>query len=319
MVFKTLTDLVEKNSLLVQNSIVIVGLSGGPDSVFLLHYLHSLIPTLKLKLVAAHLNHQWRPTADRDQAFCTELCKTLEIPFVSATLDQIALTKKYNGSKEEFARYKRRAFLEKVADEYQADAIALGHHADDQIETFFIRLVRGATIAGLQGMRPKEGRYIRPLLSISKATIVQYLQENQISFCTDETNQDPSFLRNTVRLNLIPTLTTIDPRISKTVLRTIDHLQETEHFLSSLTKNAFERCLVEKQDLDITSFLAEPNYLQNKILIDWLIHNAASFNPSTAFLKEIHRFIKNKKSISHTLSPKWQIIKSGSTLKIIPI
>src|SRR3990172_2797015 len=125
----------------------------------------------------------------------------------------------------------RRFFFESLVKEYNATSIALGHHADDQMETFFMRLIRGAQISGLIGMKPKNKLYIRPLLSISKAEIVNYLDENNISYMIDSTNQSDAFLRNRIRNAAIPTLKQADPRFENQFQRTLGNLQETESFL----------------------------------------------------------------------------------------
>lgn len=317
MLFSTLADFVKKHTLFSGGATVIVALSGGPDSVFLLHYLHSLIPTFKLKLVGAHLNHQWRQTADADATFCAQLCEQLNIPFVSTNLNEIPLTKKYNGSKEEFARHKRRAFLEMVAREHEADAIALGHHADDQIETFFIRLVRGATLSGLQGMKVKDGLYIRPLLTTSKKEILSYLNAHHISYCTDETNIDTTFLRNNIRHTLIPAFTAIDSRACATLLRAIEHFQQTEKFLAQQLKESLNHCS-NGNALNVQAFNQEAPFMQDKIILEWLIKNGVSFTPSAALIREIKRFLHNTKSNRHELFNNWALEKLNGTVKIIP-
>ncbi len=158
----------EKKGLIHDGARIIIGLSGGPDSVFLLHALAQLRTTRKLFLVAAHLDHEWRTESAQDMQFCKTLAESYAIPFVAKKISQLSLSYKSNGSKEEYGRKARRFFFESLAQEYNADAIALAHHADDQQETFFIRLMRGATVSGLYGMKPKDGLYIRPLLSIKK-------------------------------------------------------------------------------------------------------------------------------------------------------
>jgi tRNA(Ile)-lysidine synthase len=315
MIFTKLIEFKNQYRLFSESATLVVALSGGPDSVFLLHYLHSLIPSLKLKLIGAHLNHQWRSTADRDEAFCADLCQKLGIPFVSTFLNEIALIKKYNGSKEEFARHKRRAFLEQVAKDYNADAIALGHHADDQIETFFIRLMRGATLTGLQGMKAKDGKYIRPLLAISKQEIVEYLKMHAIPYCSDETNEDKTFLRNNIRHTLIPAFTAVDPRASTTLLRAMEHFQKTEEFLAIMLEEAFNRCLKENM-LNIKALQQEASFMQDKIILNWLIKNGVAFTPSTSLIQEIQRFIHNKKSKIHNIVPTWALKKEKGLLTI---
>jgi len=135
--FQKAQNLIKKESLIASNSTIIVGLSGGPDSVALLHILKELKPELNLHLIAAHLDHGWRPESVKDAQFCSQLCRQWGVRLITQKLSEIKSRAKFNGSREEFARRMRRQFFEDLMHEHGASAIALGHHADDQIETFF--------------------------------------------------------------------------------------------------------------------------------------------------------------------------------------
>ena len=154
------------NNLIAESSKIILGLSGGPDSIYLLHKLASLRNTGTIKeLIAAHLDHEWRQDSAKDVAFCKQACKSLNVPFVSKKLSELNLS--FKGSPEEIGRNARRYFLEQIRTKHNADLIALGHHLQDQEETFFIRLIRGTSLSGLCAMWPKKGFYIRPLLQMN--------------------------------------------------------------------------------------------------------------------------------------------------------
>ena len=229
-----------KHNLINQNDSIIIGLSGGPDSVFLLHMLVALQKKYNLTLIAAHLNHEWRTQADDEEKMCKILATQLNIPFVSAKLSSLISHKKYNGSQEEFARHMRRQFLEKVAHEYNAQRIALGHHAQDQQETFFIRLIRGSSLSGLIGMQPKSGLYIRPLLETHKSDILTWLAENNISYATDLSNESPDYLRNRIRLNVLPALQQCDDRWNDNFLATLKRLDRDNNFLEQLAARTLQ-------------------------------------------------------------------------------
>ena len=140
--------------LIKNNQTILVALSGGPDSVCLLHQMHEIAPVYNLKLIAAHLNHEWRgKDSDQDEEFCKALCEKLQIPFFSKRLSQLSGLPAYNGSKENYARRARKLFLHEIAQQNSAYAIATAHHQDDHIETFFIRLIRGASLAGISGIK----------------------------------------------------------------------------------------------------------------------------------------------------------------------
>ena len=132
---------------------LIVALSGGADSVFLLHLLGQTATTMPLTIIVAHLNHGWRDAADdADEQFCRNLAQQFNCTFITAHADEIATTKGWNGSQEELGRHQRHTFLQNTAKQFDACGIAFGHHAQDQEETFFIRLLRGASLEGLCGM-----------------------------------------------------------------------------------------------------------------------------------------------------------------------
>jgi tRNA(Ile)-lysidine synthase len=184
---------------------IVVGLSGGGDSVALTQALIELRDQLGLKIAAAHLNHRMRGAeSDRDEQFVRAMCARLSIELIVEQAEGLGASK---GNLEERAREARREFLKRAADRVGADFIALGHNRDDQAETVLMRLMRGAGAAGMAGMAEHgPGRLIRPLLSLTRAEIREYLKGRAISFVEDSTNESREVLRNRVRLELVPTL-----------------------------------------------------------------------------------------------------------------
>ena len=174
---------IEKHRIIEPNSTIVVGLSGGPDSVCLLHVLRQLQEEYGLVLIAAHLDHEWRNNSKEDARFCKQYAESLGIHFVEAKASEIVGVRKYNGSKEELGRRLRRSFFESVMQKNNGHSIALGHHANDQQETFFLRMMRGASIAGLSGMKPKERGYLRPLLGCHKHEILEYSGRTRARVC----------------------------------------------------------------------------------------------------------------------------------------
>ena len=207
--------------LLTPNTTIIVGFSGGPDSVCLLHLLSLLQEKMNLKLIAAHLDHSWRKESQDDALWCQQFCQKLGIEYASTTSTKLNFEPKYNGSKEDLGRKLRRHFFEYLAAKYNAQTIALAHHADDQIETFFIRLLRGSSIPGLSGMSMQDGLYFRPLLQFTKSDILMYLKKNKLNYLLDSTNSQKNFLSNRIRLDLLPILSTIDSRWQTTIPNTV--------------------------------------------------------------------------------------------------
>jgi len=299
----------DNHGLLPSKSTILIGLSGGPDSVFLITALAELAKEMPLTLAAAHLDHQWRADSYQDVQFCRELCRRLGIPFVSRTIQELGISFKDNGSREELGRRYRRHFFQAMQATYKADTIAVAHHADDQQETFFMRLLRGTSLTGLIGMRPYEKQYIRPLLSITKQEILDYLHKHKISYLTDPTNESDVFLRNRIRHQVIPALRTSDARFDHSFAHTLQRLQETEEFLDRLTTETLTTCSKKEQDklyLHIPTLCSLHTILQYRVLMAWLCHEKVSFPVSQAFLDEILRFLKNKKN-RHHISYNWHL------------
>ena len=310
--FPHINQYCKQHQLIPHGSKIIVGLSGGPDSVFLLYALNSIKDAYNMSLVAAHLNHEWREEAEKDAQFCQALAQKLGIQFESQKISELNLLLKFNGSKEEIGRKARRAFFEKIKTKYEAQAIALGHHAQDQQETFFIRLVRGASLSGLCAMKPKDGDYIRPLLKINKADILAYLQINDIDYLTDPSNVSDAYLRNRIRKKVLPALEEVDARFNQNFENTLDRLQETEEFLTQLTIQTFNTITQSEAEtikIDIEQLLSLQPIMPYRVILHWLISHKVKFPLSQSFLDELIRFLLSTESKEHQLHQNWRIIK----------
>ena len=316
-IFSLIDAFTTRHTLICPGQTIIVGLSGGPDSVFLLYYLLSKKTALNLTIIAAHLNHEWRESAQADADFCANLCAQWQTPLISKKISELGTNIKPSGSKEQDARRARRAFFEQLAGEHAADAIALAHHKDDQEETFFIRLFRGTSLSGLVGIQPKNAPYIRPLLCVNKVEILAQLAERNIDFAIDPTNESHDFLRNRIRHKLIPMLNEIDTRFHNSFTNTLERLQETEEFLTRLTGKTFAEISSYKTmhncyTVDKQAFLSLDPALRYRILVHWLTLEKVSFPVTQAFLDEMLRFIQQPENGSHTLHETWRIIKRGT-------
>ena len=186
---------------------MLVGLSGGSDSVALTHLLRELAEHGDFQVAAlAHLNHQLRPSAARDEAFCRDFAARLGVGIVVESADVQSYAQQARRSIEDAARTLRYEFLERAAAQCGADQIAVGHTQDDQAETFLMKLMRGAGLTGLAGIYPRRGRIIRPLLDVTRAELRAYLDGKGERWVDDETNEDLDNPRNRVRHRVIPEL-----------------------------------------------------------------------------------------------------------------
>ncbi|HTR60098.1 MAG TPA: tRNA lysidine(34) synthetase TilS [Candidatus Binataceae bacterium] len=235
---------------------ILVALSGGPDSVALLHALASLRESLDLRIAAAHLNHGLRGAeSDRDESFCRDRCKQLS---VELKVDRTGALRPGMPNLEEKARDIRRAFLELVAGESGADYIALAHHADDQAETVLMRLLRGAGVAGLAAMAETgPGRIIRPLLSLTRRDILDYLDASGATYVTDTSNASTAILRNRIRHDLLPSLDRdYAPGVSQRLAALAQEMQAVDSFLARAAARELASIALPGEELDISRFSA---------------------------------------------------------------
>ena len=211
---KHILEYIRKTGMIQSGDTVLAALSGGPDSVCLIKVLCGLRRVLKISLYAAHVHHGLRGAeADRDEAFCRELSQKLDVPFESIHVDVRALVKEKGFSEEEAARILRYEALETVLENKRSSSpgepggrgcIAVAHHADDQAETILMNLLRGSGLKGLAGMQAIRGNIVRPLLETGRSEILRYLEEQQLSWCTDGTNLENDHTRNYLRNEILP-------------------------------------------------------------------------------------------------------------------
>lgn len=304
----------KQHELIVPGATIIVGLSGGPDSVALLHILNELKNIVDIKLIAAHLDHEWRQDSFKDREFCRQLCIKLDIPYQSSTLSELPKFK-YNGSVEEIGRKARRYFLERVAKNYTAARIALGHHQDDQQETFFIRLIRGSSLTGLCSMRPKSSSYIRPFLGVHKKEILEYLDQHSIAYLVDSTNESSNYLRNRLR-TFLPNLSIIDSRFAENFSKTVARLQLTEEYLAFITRDHM-KTIIFNNSLSIKGLLNLHLIMQQRVLMQWIENQSVRLPATEKFLTEILQFLSLPGNKTHKLHHAWSLEKKDEFATII--
>lgn len=260
-----LTEVVEhqlKNQLASENPVIWVALSGGLDSVVLLHLLAHSRRYLK-HVKAIHVHHGLSENADSWQLFCQDLCSQLNIPL---TLKRVAVVASGEGLEQAARKARYNAFAEELM---PGEYLLTAHHADDQIETFFQRLMRGAGIQGLGSMpvvrREQHYFLLRPLLSCQRTQLADYAQAKHLSWVEDESNQDQRFDRNWWRQNLLPTLWTRYPGRQSSVLRSIEQLQRDNEVLQELLQPRLESCLAESP---------WPGTASHKLLLNELTRNS---------------------------------------------
>lgn len=249
---KTIEKGMKSHNLLNMKS-VLVGLSGGADSVALTHVLCQLSEKYGFKVYAAHVNHGLRgETAERDEEFSKEFAKNLGIEFFSLKADvrKIAAEKKI--SEELAGRFVRYEFFETLQKEHNIEKIATAHHKNDNAETILMNFMRGSGISGLCGIPYERGQIIRPLLDVKRCEIEKYCSDNSLSYVTDETNSEDIYTRNKIRNILIPEIEKLfNPSFVDTVTKNASVMGADEEYLNLQTDIAYKDA-VYKNTADIT-------------------------------------------------------------------
>jgi len=250
---------------------VLVAVSGGVDSIVLLHLLYELGEDLKIDLIVAHLDHGIRGAESRaDAAFVAAEAEKLGIPLILEARDVPWYATEKRLSLEEAAREVRYRFLEETAVKVGAERIALGHQQDDLVETLLINLIRGAGLAGLRGMAPVRGRFIRPLIDCSRAEIEAFAREHRLEYRQDRTNLERKYLRNRVRLELLPLLEDYRPHVVARLARTARMLGEAADYLEQIALKRLEELILHEDDerlvLDRQGLLKEEPIVKGFIL-----------------------------------------------------
>ncbi len=250
---------------------ILVALSGGPDSVALLYVLLALKPEYDLTLYLAHLNHKLRGAeSDGDESFARKLASDLKLKFFSRRVDVKKEAKKRKLTIEEAARELRYRYLQEVAEKVKADKIALGHQADDQAETFLMRLIRGAGARGLSGIPAKRGKIIRPLIQIRREEIENFLKTKRIACRQDSSNYLTDFNRNKIRLKLLPILKRqFNPKIVESLNRAADILSLQAEYVREKSRQTLKRIGTREKGrmiLNSKKFTGQPTCLQREMV-----------------------------------------------------
>ncbi len=278
MIIDRVKKTVKKYSLLERGDKVIVALSGGPDSVALMDILVQIAPEMDLQIIAAHFNHKLRSKeSDKDETFCRRLSERYAVPFHAGQMDK-SLRKK-GDSPEDFYRRQRYLFLQEAVGEYQAQKVALGHNMEDQAQTILMRLLRGSSLEGIKGIMPlRDGKFIRPLIEISRPEIMKYLKKNKLVYRQDSTNRSTKLLRNKIRIKLIPFLRKeFNPRLEKSLAQTAETLRREDDFVKNHVAQALHSDHIRGND---GSYRVETSWLRG-------LHPAIRFRLLKSLLEKL--------------------------------
>jgi tRNA(Ile)-lysidine synthase len=291
-----------KYGLLKQNDRVVVGLSSGPDSTALLASLVQVAPSMDIKLIVAHFNHGLRGReADQDELSAGRLAKKLGLSFFSRKMNNTEVPQGL--SPEDFYRRERYQFFDEVARSNRAGKIALGHNLQDQAETVLLHLLRGSGLDGLKGISPlRDGKYIRPLLEVTRQEIIAYLNQAGISYRQDSSNESKLHLRNKIRLELLPYLKKeFNPKIDEALAQMAEILCNENIFIKECVNKALESTCVKKQKdkilLNIKYINMLPLAIQRRLLKELLEDFSLQRNGITFLhINSIGKLLQNPES-----------------------
>ena len=275
---KKVRDYMREHEMTAPGDAVIVALSGGADSVCLLTVLKQLA-TPEFLLRAVHVHHGIRGAeADRDEAFAQNLCESLSVPLCVAYCHVPAYAAEHGLSEEEAGRILRYQVLEKEAGKWEQELpagsrvkIALAHHRDDNAETILHHLLRGSGLTGLAGIRPVQGRRIRPLLCVGREEIRAYLEAGHISWCEDSTNQSPDYTRNRIRSQVLPLLkTAVNEQAEEHILQAGQIIGQADAYLRQQAEEIWQEAVCGREEdlaaIPLTAFARQPEILKTYLI-----------------------------------------------------
>lgn len=244
---KKVENYMKKWHMLQSEDCVIVGVSGGADSICLLWVLSKLQKEIGHRVIAVHVNHGLRGAeSDADEVYVKKFCEELGVICESYYTDVELLSKKWKQSTEEAGREVRRAFFEQTMQKYGGTKIALAHHQNDNAETFLINLARGTGLKGLGGIAPVNGKVIRPLLCVRREEIEKFLKKEDIAYCVDYTNKSDEYTRNRIRNHALPYLQEeVNPKLIEHMNETMEQIRQVQEFLDEQVQMYLEKSVTE--------------------------------------------------------------------------
>ena len=238
---KQVWQTIEQFHMLEVGDRVLAGVSGGPDSIALLHLLDSCRDRYGFELFVVHVNHRLRPEADGEAQYVQQFCEQKQIPFLLFAEDVADYAKQYGMSLEQAGHEVRHTCFRKAAEAWNITKLALGHHGDDRAESVLLHLVQGCGLDGLTAMPPKDGWLIRPFAFLQKKDLVQYCEQHNLQYFTDATNLEPGCLRNQIRLEVLPQLKAYNPQITESLLRLQESCGADADYLAQCTETLWHQ------------------------------------------------------------------------------
>ncbi len=267
-------ETIKKYNLIETKDKVVIGVSGGPDSMTLLNALLEIKKEKKIdfELVVCHINHQIREEAIRDEEYVLNFCKKYNVECYVKRINIKEMAQKQKIGTEEAGRKARYEFFDEILQNTSSNKIATAHTANDNAETVLMNIIRGSGLSGLRGIEAKRGNLIRPLIECTREEIEEYCKQKKLEPRIDKTNLENTYTRNKIRNLLIPYIKeNFNPNIIETILRLSDLSKQENEYIEKITSKKFEEILIEKQKnqiiLDLNKFNLQETVIKNNLVL----------------------------------------------------
>ena len=268
---------IKKYNLIENGDKLVLGVSGGPDSICMLNILNDIKNDrnlhMKFDIIVAHVNHLIREEAIDDQKFVEDFCKKINIPFYSKSIDVQKIANNNKIGTEEAGRNARYDFFDEILKKTGANKIAIAHNKNDKVETMIMNILRGSGVSGLKGIEPIKGnKYIRPLIECERFEIEQYCKDNNIEARIDRTNFENIYTRNKIRNVIIPYIKKeFNPNIIETMDRLSALVKEEDEYLEKTVENKYKELIIEESQkefvMDLKGFNKEEKVIKSRLLL----------------------------------------------------
>lgn len=323
MIINKVRETIKKHNLVNDGDKIILGVSGGPDSICMLHILNYLKDEFNIKIYAAHLNHKIRGIeAQKDAMYVAKICDIMRVPCFIRAIDVPAYCNENGVTLEEGARILRYNMFFEIKDKISADKIAIAHNINDQAETVIMRMMRGTGLQGLKGIQYKrEDGIIRPLLDVDREEIEAYCEQNNLSPRIDQTNLEEIYTRNKIRLKLIPyMIENFNPNLKESIARMANLLKDDGDFIMEQSNKSFDEMCSKISDntisMDIEKFINAHRALKNRIIrkcIDYVLGNIKGIEQK--HIQDVNNLINSHKNNSRIDLPKGILVyKKGGRI-----
>lgn len=285
---------IKKYNLIENGDKIVLGVSGGPDSIAMLNILNDIRNDknlhMKFDIIVAHVNHLIREEAKDDEMFVKDFCEKINVPFYSKSIDVQKIANNNKMGTEEAGRNARYDFFDEILEKTNSNKIAIAHNKNDKIETIIMNILRGSGIAGLKGIEPiKNNKYIRPLIECERMEIEQYCKLNNIDARIDRTNFENIYTRNKIRNIVIPYIKQeFNPNIIQTMDRLSELVKEEDEYLEKTVENKYKELIIEENKQQIVMNLKGFNKQEKVIKSRLLLYTISRLLGTTKGIEKIH-------------------------------